>query len=552
MQLKDNLKYIVTPARVFMTIFIVLIGVIFLQVIVVEIVRMLPRAERATTPEEPEEELSEEEKRLERIRYSTKECLPDGTIHLVHHLGRRFYGQWDESDKEQIYDVNDNLLWEGPGNKRPYEYLSWSKQLRGSYREGFTQQRMRQIQMITPELSQTLEIPVRLQGKTVETWRYVPWKDCFVGYKAGGEKTAYAGATGFVDSKSEVRPFGEFSVFIAWCPEGSYSPTLLWQTQRRIYQIDFEKRQVEMIFESTDSDIGIERTSLHAWRDLKPGAEGSSDPKKYRPLLLCVTGDGKYHLILREPKQQLSIGIGLPGTSVTATKKNIFVRNYWSDAMPPADISGSRELYDKWLQERRGKPRNFWAEFYKVDNQGGLELLNRYDWTVPAPPVPVVKVGDPRPIVHCCVSQFSPPLYDVAAHLLGREFWSRVFNYQNRGDFFYSLARMILDIRPYGGVLNRILSALMMGFVFLHGLPRRTSWARFVFWLIFVGLFNLAGLLTYLALNHTPVIECPACGKRRGLAQAERPRSYMGVCCVRCLAELPAPRRRELDLIVDA
>lgn len=53
----------------------------------------------------------------------------------------------------------------------------------------------------------------------------------------------------------------------------------------------------------------------------------------------------------------------------------------------------------------------------------------------------------------------------------------------------------------------------------------------------------LAGLLTYLALNHTPVIECPVCGKRRGLAQ---------VCCVRCLAELPAPQRRELDLIVDA
>jgi hypothetical protein len=108
------------------------------------------------------------------------------------------------------------------------------------------------------------------------------------------------------------------------------------------------------------------------------------------------------------------------------------------------------------------------------------------------------------------------------------------------GDFFYSLVRMIMDIRPYGGVLNRILSALMMGFAFLHGWPRRTSWAKFVFWLVFVGTFNLAGLLTYLALNHTVVVKCPVCGKRRGLAQVD---------CVRCQAELPAPERGKLDLI---
>jgi len=99
---------------------------------------------------------------------------------------------------------------------------------------------------------------------------------------------------------------------------------------------------------------------------------------------------------------------------------------------------------------------------------------------------------------------------------------------------------VIMDIQPYGGVINRVLSALMMVFVFLHGWPRRTSWPRFVTWLVFVGLFNLAGLLTYLALNHTAVVKCPVCGKRRGLARVD---------CVRCRAELPAPERGKLDLI---
>jgi len=441
MKLKSNLKYIATPAKIFMTAFVVLIAVSILQGIILEIERTF----RLSATTKPKAEFTQEEKRLNRIRESAKEFLSDGTIHLVH-KPRRTPGRMDESEIEQIYDANDDLLWEGPGNKRPYEYLSWANQLR-RYRDGFTREQMKQTQMITTDFSRNVRIPVRSDNKTEQVWCYHPGTQYFKGYNTSGEKIGYAGSTGFTDSKSKVKPFEEFRLFTAWCPQDSVSPILLWQTQRHIYQIDFEKQNVEMIFESTEADIEIERTSLHAWRDLKPGAEGSSDPKNYRPLLICRTENGKHHLILREPRHQLSIGIGFPGASVTATKKNIFVRNYWSDGMPPADICG---------------------------------------------------------------------------------------------DFFYSLARMVLDIQPYGGVINRVLTVLMMIFVFLHGWPRRTSWARFVSWLVFVGLFNLAGLLTYLALNHTAVIKCPVCGKRRGLARVD---------CVRCQAELPAPERGKLDLI---
>jgi DNA-directed RNA polymerase subunit RPC12/RpoP len=47
-------------------------------------------------------------------------------------------------------------------------------------------------------------------------------------------------------------------------------------------------------------------------------------------------------------------------------------------------------------------------------------------------------------------------------------------------------------------------------------------------------------LLTYLALNHTTVIKCPICGRRRGLKRVD---------CIRCGAKLPAPEQREVDLI---
>ena len=533
MKLKSNLKYIATPVKIFMTVLIVLLAVSILQGIILQIERTF----RPSATTKPEAELTQEEKRLNRIRNSAKKFLADGTIHLIH-KPRRTPTRIDEPEIEQIYDVNDNLLWEGPSNRRPYRYLSWAT--KQSRRYVFTRERMKQMQMLTPGFSRNIEIPVGSYNKTEQIWRYYPGAEYFKGYNTNGEKIGYAGSTGFTNSKSKAKPFGKFRFFSAWCPQDSVSPILLWQTQRHIYQIDFEKQNVEMIFESTDSDIEIERTSLRAWRDLKPGALESSDPKKYRPLLLCVTEDGKHHLILREPRQQLSIGIGFPGASVTATRQDIFVRRYWSDALPPADIAGSRELFDKWLQDRRGKPGNLWVELYKVDNQGDLELLNRYDWTIPPSSVPVVRARDARPAVKRYVSQISPPFYDYVFRLLGRKFWSRALNYQNRGDFFYSLARMVLDIQPYGGVLNRILSILMMIFVFLHGWPRRISWAKFIFWLVFVGIFNLAGLLTYLALNHTTVIKCPACGKRRGLAQ---------VHCARCQAELPAPEQGKFDLI---
>lgn len=534
MKLKNNLKYIATSAKVFMTVLIVLIAVSILQGIIIQTERMFAYTKRRSAVTKPETELTQEQKRLNRIRNSAKEILPDGTIHLVH-KPKYMPGRIDVLKIEQIYDANDNLLWEGPHFKRPYEYLSWAKQLRGN-RNGFTLQRMKQIQMITPGFSRYIEIPVRSFDKTKQIWRYHLGAHYFKGYDISGEKIGYAGSTGFTDSKSKARPLGKFRFFTACCPQDSFSPMLLWQTQRHIYQINFEKQHVELIFENTDADI--ERVSLHAWRDFKLGTEEYIDHEKYRPLLLCVTEDGKHHLILREPEQQLSLVV--PRSSVTATKQDIFVYRFGSDAFPPADIVRSRELYDKWLRERRGKPWNLWTELYKVDNQGGLELLNRYDWTRPPPSVPVVRARDPRTTVQRGVSQFSPPLYDFVVRLLGRKFWSWAYSSRNRGDFFYSLLRMIMDIRPYGGVINRVLSALMMVFVFLHGWPRRTSWAGFAFWLVFVGTFNLAGLLTYLALNHTMVVKCPVCGKRRGLAQAD---------CVRCQAELPAPERGKLDLI---
>jgi hypothetical protein len=206
-------------------------------------------------------------------------------------------------------------------------------------------------------------------------------------------------------------------------------------------------------------------------------------------------------------------------------------------AAPPA--GSSPQLYKEWFEQYGSKPQKRWTELYKASDDGSLELLNRYEWT--SPPSRRRAQTESVTAAKRFVTHFSPPLYSLILPLTGREFWAYVDRSASQGDFSWGLLQAILYLRPLNSAVNLVLSALMMGFVFWHGLPRRTSNARFAFWLVFVGLLNLTGLLTYLALNHTAIIKCPACGRRRGLAQPD---------CVRCRAPLPTPKPRELDLIL--
>jgi len=539
MRLKNDLKYIATPAKVFTTLVILLIALLIVQSIILETERMFFQT-KPRSAIKPKAQPTPEEERLDRIRYSEKMFLPDGTIHLVHRL-RPAAGRVDEPETMQIYDANDKLLWQGPISRRPYNHISWAGQL-SSYRKIVTQQQMRQMQTITPELSRTLEVPIQSEQQAIQIWRYNPAYDYFIGYDTDGKEIGYISSAGFTELKANAKPFGQFKLFAAWCPQDSSSPTLLWQTQRRIYQIDFKKRNVDLIFESADADV--KTISLHGWRDIAPGKEGSTDYKTYRPLIHCVTEDGKNHLIMREPEQRLTITIPEDWESwagnlyrFTATRQAIFMYRYWTEASSPPDYRKSPKIYQQWWRNFRSQPQKYWVELYRVDNQGGFELLNHYSWTEPALSETVVEARDFRTPATRYVSKFSPPLYDLVWYPMIRGFW--MFAYRDN-DLSRGFARMLADIRPAGSVINWLLSVPMIGFAFWHGWPRRTSWPKFLFWLAFVGLFNLAGLLTYLALNHTAVIKCSACGRRRGLTQ---------VNCVRCGVELPAPKRGKLDLI---
>jgi len=491
---------------------------------------------------------TEEEKTQRRIKYSLKEVLPDGTIHLVYQPGRTLYSQWEDSAKQQVYDTNDNLLWQGIGKDSPYKYLSWAADAGG---DSFNARSMKEIQVITPELSRTLEIPVISQNETIQIWRYAPNGGFFTGYKAGGDKIGYAGATGFEDSKSAVRPFGEFGSFFAWCPKESFSPTLLWQTKRRIYQINFEKRKVELLFESPDADIT--NIFVYTWDSIR--LIGGEPAPGYRPLLYCRTKgrteDRKHHLVMRGMTRSLTVKTPEEWNDrmnsqirFTAFEQSVFLSRQWVVESPPLpNYLGNTRHADQLWREYRAAPKKHRLDIYKVDDRGNIELISQFGWTDPGEDLTDQAAGwlSVREKVRRCVSQFSPPMYDLLWYMPGIRMWHSDYD-RGPNEILREILILIEQLRPGPSAWNLVISVLMVGFAAWHGRPRRTSRAVFIFWLTFVGLFNLAGLLTYLALNHTPVIKCPTCGKRRGLAQPQ---------CVRCRTDLPAPQPGKLDLIFD-
>ncbi len=202
--------------------------------------------------------------------------------------------------------------------------------------------------------------------------------------------------------------------------------------------------------------------------------------------------------------------------------------------MRPADVTQRGQ----WMEKYRYRPYKAWEELYEITSVGETRLVKRYEWIKPA--IRRFRIAtDHFPYkVRKTVTVASSPLYSLA----------RRWYYKTRRRGWYQMglnerdiAEILRALTPKVMWINLIFSLLMVGFAFWHGWARRTSWIKFVFWMLFVAAFNLAGLLTYLAINHTVVIRCPVCGRRRGL---ERP------YCRACKAPLPTPKPRDVDLVL--
>jgi hypothetical protein len=517
------LKYIAGPLKIVTTVLMILLAVSFVQLIVYQIGIALTH--QSEVPESKQAKSTEW-----KIARAAKQFMPDGTVHLIsRQKGRRVHKDYRQ---EQIFDANHNLLWSGFGKDQPFEYLSWA-----AASDTFVKQRrMRRLQGISPEFSRMLEVPVSSEKKTEEIWRYDHDLNLFIGYEIAGNRIGYIGTTGFTESQDQAKAFEHFRLFTAWVPLDSFSPTVLWQTNRNIYEINFEKQKVDVLFESPEVDI--KQLKMYHWK-LLPADNSKPKQIKYRPLIYCPSADGKHHLIMRNPQQKITAAVpeDWPADSVqfTATNDGIFMLYKGKDTEPPKGAPKFSRQWRQWRKLYNSRPSRNWTELYRLSSNGAIELVNRFEWTRPA--LAKQELIDPRERIMAMVTKISPPAYDLLCYL----FEEKLKHHARRDSGMSSLyAHIVRAFRPGNSVVNVVLSILLMCIALWHGWTRRTGWIKLSFWVMLTGAFNVAGLLVYLGINHKAVIKCPACSNKRGLEQNR---------CIRCDADLPKAKPRVVDLL---
>jgi hypothetical protein len=196
---------IVTTILVFLFILAAADGIIISIVATLTYWRYLPAREIRQTKRQ---KLTNEDIKQQRLDSSKIRFMEDGTIHLLYNPeqiylpNQNYTARWSKTiagSKTQIYDVNDNLLWEGKTEDIPYQYLGWSDESvdykSRDYDEGMTYsynnyginaRNLQSIQSFTPDLSRTLELNFEEATGRLEFWRYCPSEDYFVGFKARG------------------------------------------------------------------------------------------------------------------------------------------------------------------------------------------------------------------------------------------------------------------------------------------------------------------------------------------------------------------------------
>ena len=537
MRLTRLTGYIAGPTRTVMVLAILVLALVMVQDIALSLSYFFAESQLLSSTTQPT--LTPDQRRHRRIDASGKRFLPDGTIHLMHTSREPAVDR--QNQKVKIYDTADNVIWSGRRSDTPKEYLRWSASL-ASGGHGLHDRRLDEMRMLGPELSATVTVPVVSADRLVtERWRYEPGRGMFIGYDNHGRRFAYAGANGIKRSADGVETFeqvrqahaGQIRHIRAGHDTASPNPVVLWQTPHRVYELNFAQRSVRVLLETPGSEIV--QVGVRDWWHT------GDDGEVHRPMLYVVTESRECHLLLRDPQQRRTFTVPQPWMErfllLAATEDAVFAFRQGADV----EARPQWQRYDprreaEWLDRYAGRPLRRWVELYRINDGGHPTRVNRYDWVGPPPQVAALKQHLRWPWrTRIALSTVSPPWFFWAGRWLATD-----ANLRDRG-IRHALVTSLLRHAPAHDILTWAVVLLLTAAAFLHAWPRRTNWVSLIAWLVLVAAFNLAGLLTYLALNHTAVIRCPSCNKRRSLTRPD---------CPACGRPLPTPPPRDCDRLL--
>jgi hypothetical protein len=513
--------------RVLMLTFLLSLSLILVQAIILEITRTFFPYNRSSN--QNQETQQEPISHQELIENSDILFLPDGTVNLSYRNSRL-----SQEQQCMIYDLNDNLLWQGKELELPDKYLKWSNS--SQYYRNYNYL-IYQISAVYTDPRRSIIVPVLNNREILNLWRYNYIKEYFENFDKSGNIIGYCGSNGFINEKSQIKPLKIAQTFNAWVPTPGGGPIIMWADKSDIYQIDFRKQTFKNLLHLPDDEISD--ILLHNWMDLSSNDEYYQVSKGYRPSLNCRTKNNSVYVVLRDPNESFKIKVpevaNINISNVTATYDKIYMRATTSSLYPPKGVTINSDAYMKWSQERMKKPIEFVQELYEVDSEKNIKLINKFESVRPPLDMTISREALLEQKITKALAIISPAFYDI----LGRLFFRILIRYNQ--DYLATLIDIFRFV-PNNNVYSYLLSLILAGIVFIHAWPRRKSRAGLIGWVIFAALFNIVGLLVYLAFNFTPTIKCHKCNKKRGLNTPQ---------CPHCNAELSIVNTDRLSIITE-
>jgi hypothetical protein len=514
----------VRPAQVVMALVVCMVLLMICQNITYEI--GIARVRRVFEARRVQSLATSEPNRMQRdLRDSSREFLFDGTPILAKQTVEPTTGQ---VRTVRVADPNNRELYNGPPDKNPYTYISWFRQNSRDYQDDTSLGDLVGVYCgLNADFSRMLCVrTVGADQRHSVTWSYDPGLGAFAGYGSEGRFVGYLGANGLTLRRQEVRPLEDGVRMSRLRESDSANPAVLWVAAHAVYLIDFDGMKVTQLFHS-DSRVTLSVDINHF---------GALNTSPYLPGI-TISVDGVPTAVYL-PRSHRLVSIAIPREwswgfrPAAATHQGLFLRR---DTIVGAPSPRDREAYLQWVRQNQDQPTRRIMELMQIQDNGDLKLVSSFEWTRPS---------------GVRVSPDSEQLWDrrigyvlsVVSPLPTR--WVAV---RFRYSYYYDGNRYLFNlIQPFARLdvhapATCAMTLVLMILTFLHARPRRKGWGSLGLWLALVLVFNLAGFLTYLALNHAPVIRCPACGRRRGLSRPD---------CPDCHSLLPGPQSRPTDLIL--
>lgn len=536
----SSLLKIVSKSFRFLTVLMILTILILIgQKIIEAIIHPLFPLEHTPYIDQPEKILSDTEKKQQRIAHADKQFSPEGTLYLLSrrepNQGTSLYmgmpGGMIDYSTDAIYDIYDsdlNRLWSGKSfSDAPFQFITST----------ISSWKTRPFQYNKRLLKSKFVIPVGNSENGIQAnWLYDNDKNFFIGYDQNKQQIGYFSTEGFTDNRHPPKPLKSN------CAYGSVKLDLpnkwyfVWQTEHKLYQIDFSTRSFTILFEYDKAAIN-EVTFLRKDDIVTDRGGFMTNPDDRYEFLTIRTTDKNLFLIQKDTsgvlqlKMPIQLFYQFSQAQWAYSKDQFFLTFEGTTGRPPIGT----DLFRQWMEDHYNKPVQQWMELYRIEKDGTLNRLNRFEYCKPV----LYEFGyDPKPN-----QQKEPPYLSYTTSVNPTVFYGlsflKVMQADQNGEF-YLFPEIIKEFHPRQPKIAYPVTFVFMGLMLYHFWPRRTSWVKGSFWLGVILLFNAAGFLTYLALNHYPVIGCHACRKRRGLNRPD---------CPSCGAALPKPQGRPIDIL---